>query len=308
MNRTYMKARITDQHLTLVNVPLIASGGVDEVKIRFEFCNLWEGCGKTAVFYRDPETVYHVPIADGLAMVPREVLTEEGHFYLGVMGSADNIRTTEVVRVYVAQGAITEATNVPAEPTPDIYQQILAAYGSLETALQNERGRVIESNDGEAVTFWVGTQAEYDAIESKVVNCVYIITDATTPTDIEQKLKQLTEYQVGDELTLSTRQVAYTIGRPHGKSVSVFIPLSKKVAANGVAVLSAEVLLKPYVVTGSYLVQSAFDMLEEKDGVTVEYAVLCDNGIELWLTLPDRTGNRQSELWDATVVAKIRLE
>lgn len=135
MNRTYMKARITDQHLTLANLPLIASGGVDEVKIRFEFCNLWDGCGKTAVFYRDPEEVYHIPIAEGLAVVPHEVLAEEGYFYLGVMGSADNIRTTEVVRVYVAQGAITEATANHEEPTPDIYQQIMAAYGMLDSRL-----------------------------------------------------------------------------------------------------------------------------------------------------------------------------
>lgn len=139
MTRTYMKARITDQHLTLVNVPLIASGGVDEVKVRFEFCNLWDGCGKTAVFYRNPEEVYHVPIADGLATVPHEVLTEEGHFYLGVMGSADNIRTTEVVRVYVAQGALTEPTANHEELTPDIYQQILAAYGEVGQALVDER-------------------------------------------------------------------------------------------------------------------------------------------------------------------------
>lgn len=144
MSYTLMKARITDQHLQLVNEPLIASGGVDEVQIRFEFCNLWEKCGKTAVFYRDPETVYHVPIADGIVTVPHEVLTDEGYFYFGVMGAADNIRTTEVIKVKVVLGAITQATAEHEEPTPDVYQQLMAAYGRVEQELSVERGRLNE--------------------------------------------------------------------------------------------------------------------------------------------------------------------
>lgn len=139
---TIMTARVTDQHLKLVNVPLIASGGVDVIQIRFEFCDLWDGCGKTAVFYRDPEEVYHVPISDGVAAVPHEVLADEGYFFLGVMGAKSNIRTTEVVRLFVSQGAITEATANHEEPTPDVYQQLLAAYGVLDSAVAVERARI----------------------------------------------------------------------------------------------------------------------------------------------------------------------
>lgn len=137
MKPTIMTARVTDQRLRLVNETRIASGGVDEVQIRFEFCTLWDGGGKVAVFYRDPAHVYHMPIADGLATVPHEVLAEAGYFYFGVMGVAGNVRTTEVIRVYVAQGAITVPTEETLEPAPDIYQQILAAYGLLEGRLNN---------------------------------------------------------------------------------------------------------------------------------------------------------------------------
>ena len=144
MNPTIMTARVSDQRLQLINVPLIASGGVDVIQIRFEFCGLWSGCGKTAVFYRDPKTVYHVPIADGLATVPWEVLTEEGFFYFGVMGAASNVRTTEVIKVYVTRGAITAATAEPKEPTPNIYEQLLASYGVVDSALAVERGRINE--------------------------------------------------------------------------------------------------------------------------------------------------------------------
>ncbi len=159
MTKTVMSARVTDQHLTLVNVPLIASGGVDEIRIHFQFCNLWDECGKTAVFYRDPDEVYHVPIADGSVIVPHEVLTEEGFFYFGVMGTADNIRTTEVVRMYVAQGAITTATANHEELTPDIYQQILAAYGKLDTALAREA----ETREAEVAAERAAREAEVAA-------------------------------------------------------------------------------------------------------------------------------------------------
>lgn len=156
MKPTIMTARVTDQRLRLVNETRIASGGVDEVQIRFEFCTLWDGGGKVAVFYRDPAHVYHMPIADGLATVPHEVLAEAGYFYFGVMGVAGNVRTTEVIRVYVAQGAITVPTEETLEPTPDIYQQILAAYGVMEgrmnelIAMRSDGGeQVWEFNDPE---------------------------------------------------------------------------------------------------------------------------------------------------------------
>lgn len=144
MNPTIMKARITDQRLQLVNETLIASGGVNEVQIQFEFCRMWEGGGKVAVFYRDPAAVYHELIVDGLVTVPHEVLAEEGFFYFGVMGTADNIRTTQVVRVHVAKGAITVPTMESLEPTPNIYEQILASYGRMETELDLQRKRINE--------------------------------------------------------------------------------------------------------------------------------------------------------------------
>lgn len=180
MKKTIMKARVSDQHLLLVNEPLIASGGVDEVQIRFEFCDMWTGGGKTAVFYRNPEEVYHVPIADGLATVPHEVLTDEGCFYLGVMGSASNIRTTEVVRVEVARGAITTATADHEEPTPDIYSQLLAAYGKAEQAIAVERARIDELTDmrGSADGLAYAFQDEY--IEGTVVSKGVLATIAFT--------------------------------------------------------------------------------------------------------------------------------
>lgn len=43
--------------------------------------------------------------------------------------------------------------------------------------------KIKEQNSGGCVTFWVGTQAEYNAIAAKAINCMYIITDDTTTED-----------------------------------------------------------------------------------------------------------------------------
>ena len=135
MSQTIITARIYDQTVQLANLPLVASGSQGVLQIRCEFGSEWSGYGKAAVFYRDPKEVYHVPLADNTATVPHEVLASEGFFWFGIMGTADNTRTTEAVRINVAQGALTVATASPEEPTPNIYQQLLAAQGATEARL-----------------------------------------------------------------------------------------------------------------------------------------------------------------------------
>ena len=129
---TTFNAHVVDQVVTLFNLPLIAAGGVGEVQVRCTFCDKWDGSGKVAVFYREGGDVYHVLVVGGVVTVPHEVLAEPGFFYMGFMGQADIVRTSEVIRVEVREGAITVPTATTKEPTPDIYQQMLEAHGILE--------------------------------------------------------------------------------------------------------------------------------------------------------------------------------
>ena len=124
---TIINAHVTDQVLQLSNLPRIASGSKDALQFRCKFCGKWEGCGKVAVFYRTESEVYHVPVVDNLVTVPWEVLQDEGHFWFGFMGQDDLTRTTEVIRVEVAKGALTVAT-ATSDPTPDIYHLMLARF------------------------------------------------------------------------------------------------------------------------------------------------------------------------------------
>lgn len=69
-------------------------------------------------------------------------------------------------------------------------EQILAAIAqAAETGLVFDPdaaiiSRVQEGNSGRYVTFWVGTQAQYNALAEKEETCIYVITDSTKDADL----------------------------------------------------------------------------------------------------------------------------
>lgn len=139
MGTTLIKAKVTDQTLEFTLKPMVASGGVNEDVIEFEFDELWDGFDTVAVFYRSKREVFHKKIVDNRCTVPSEVLRSQGVFYVGVMGVKDNVtRTTNVLRYELKHGAITVGVE-PPEPTPSIYEQILETAKSAEQIAQSVR-------------------------------------------------------------------------------------------------------------------------------------------------------------------------
>ena len=127
-----LKVACEDQRLYLLESTTIASGGVNETKVHFEFCPKWDGYVKTAVFYQNVGDAYYAKIGtDNMALIPWEVTRNPGFMYFGVFGVKDGIsRTSEVMGVRIVPGAIT-AEIVPAEPTPDVYIQFLSEYAVI---------------------------------------------------------------------------------------------------------------------------------------------------------------------------------
>lgn len=78
-------------------------------------------------------------------------------------------------------------------------EQILAAItqavetGSVGDVDTGFITAIKEKNSGRAVTFWVGTQVQYNAIETKDTNCMYIITDDTLRDDMLKALETATQ-------------------------------------------------------------------------------------------------------------------
>lgn len=135
--KTIVTAKCVDQTLRITNLPKLSSGGVDEVEIRVSFCDMWTGLGKTAIFYRDKGKIYEVVMVEDSCLIPHEVMQEPGKVYFGLVGiKGDEQKTTEVVALMVSQGSIVSAVTVPR---PDIYNQLLTAYGSVDAAINAER-------------------------------------------------------------------------------------------------------------------------------------------------------------------------
>ena len=44
--------------------------------------------------------------------------------------------------------------------------------------------KVKEQNGGGYITFWVGTQAQYNALQTKDPTCFYLVTDSTKDADV----------------------------------------------------------------------------------------------------------------------------
>lgn len=121
---TLINVKCIDQKLYLANIPTVASVGINETKIKFDFCSLWDGFGEVAIFYCNEEAVYHVVIDNNNeCVVPYEVLVSSGKFYFGVFATnEDDIRRTSDILAYkVVKGAFIEGQE-PEAPKPDIYE------------------------------------------------------------------------------------------------------------------------------------------------------------------------------------------
>lgn len=143
---TTITANIIDQTMQLSNLPLLASGSVGVVKIECHFCERWEGYAKVGVFYVKPEEVFHIPLDGDVVTVPAEVLASAGGFFFGIAGVlGDTTRTTEELKLTIVKGAITTATSNPAEPTPDLYGQLLSSW-----AISNARiNQIVKMGSGQ---------------------------------------------------------------------------------------------------------------------------------------------------------------
>lgn len=124
--RTQIRVSCIDQQLKVVYAPILASGGLNEAEVVFDFCEKWDGFAKTGVFYRDEENVYYSLLdEDDTCIVPHEVYDEPGTFYFTVIGDRDGIRRTAITVRYKAQKGVVGEGMIPSDPTPDVYDQII---------------------------------------------------------------------------------------------------------------------------------------------------------------------------------------
>lgn len=131
-----------DQLLTVTLNPKVASGNQNTVTLHVDFSEDWDGFAKSAVFFtsNDTNTIYEKVLTNGECVIPAEVMSKDGILYIGVRGvnSEENeVKTTSLVKYKVVEGS-PSGTGTEVEPTPDVYQQLLTAYGKTDNSINKE--------------------------------------------------------------------------------------------------------------------------------------------------------------------------
>lgn len=118
------------ERLEVIDRPIVACGDQNSVQLEVAFCGAWDGYAKTAVFYcgHDTSTVYEMVLdTDNCCMIPAEVLASACDLYIGLRGvkGDGSVLTSEVLSYTVKPGA-PGGTETPEDPTPTVYEQIMA--------------------------------------------------------------------------------------------------------------------------------------------------------------------------------------
>jgi hypothetical protein len=132
---TVIRLATNDQKLTVALGPKLASGDKNSVYLHTIFSSHWNGFVKSAVFFTSwDKTVYEVLLDNNECVIPREVLELSGDLYIGVRGVDPDtyaVKTSTLVKYKIEKGApVGDAASV--EPTPDVYQQILAKLNGIK--------------------------------------------------------------------------------------------------------------------------------------------------------------------------------
>lgn len=98
-------------------------------------------------------------------------------------------------------------------------------YSAIESATGGTVGdigafitSIKEQNNDAALTFWVGTTAQYNALETKPANCLFILTDDTSAADIATAITALQTASTTAANNISTMQTSLsTIGQKLSK-------------------------------------------------------------------------------------------
>jgi hypothetical protein len=261
LGKTTIKVTCLDQRLVISSGPVIASGGLNENKIVFDFCPLWREFVKTAVFYRNEDQVYYAVLeSDDTCLIPWEVTSSEGDMYFGVFGVKEGItRTSETLRYKITAGAITEDIK-PSDPTPEIYEQILATYEQIlatcQGTIETVNHHALNKENPHGVTAKQIGAADVDHGHGRISKDGRIGDEANLPlfTGLD-----------GEVITVDVPTARSLLGIPDDEDVE--IEVDNEVTADGTKPVSGAAVAA-YALPKSAIVTTTTD---PGDGVATEY-------------------------------------
>ena len=120
--------RVNEQTLVRVDKKDVVADSLNYLTCKFEFSKDWGDVIKTAVFVSNTDAVYNVILEDDCCIVPWEVICKPS-FDVSAFGGSRI--TTNSVRVDVTGSGCREGDE-SREPTPDVYEQILAKLENVD--------------------------------------------------------------------------------------------------------------------------------------------------------------------------------
>lgn len=229
-----LRFQVLDKRISFVDAQSaeVVADNRGNICIHIEFDEQWDGCGKTARFIYNGMWIDCPLNADNECICPSEVL-KKGRFSLGVYGA--ELKTTTPIVVTVAASILSESgEELPADPTPGQYEQIITLYSAAITAadeatqaaweaIENVNGAIKalndakkeleeqgfiegikETNNGAVLRFWAGSSEEYDAVGKHLNNTFCVVTDDTI-ADIFRYYDNTLEAMQNDIFSLGTK-------------------------------------------------------------------------------------------------------
>ena len=191
---------VVEKVARVIGTPIIVCGNSDYT-VRFTFDSEWlDKVAKTArfVWVKNGETQFEeVTFTGSTARVP--MLSGITAVQIGVY--AGDLQTTTPARVPCMQSILCGGGAQHEDPPPDVDSQLIAMLEGL--AVNSPITLALEEqNSGKAVSFWMGTRAQYDAIpESSIVaDRFYFVTDDTGAEDIDRMRDDIDSILSGDKM------------------------------------------------------------------------------------------------------------
>ena len=272
-----------DQLLAVTLNPKLASGQQNTVDIHVDFSDDWDGFAKSAVFFtsNDTNTIYEKVLTNGECVIPAEVMSKDGVLYIGVRGvnSQNNeVKTTSLVKYKISEGSPSGA-GTEVEPTPNVYQQLLTAYGKTDNSINKEisdRKSAISTEKAERqkaiATEKAERQAEIAVERNRITNLV-TLPEGSTTGDAE-----LIDARVGFD-----GEVYRTVGDAIRSQALYIDPPRMR--------LSSDDLWITGLTVGTTFVSNKYYVLTEKGQLPHEVTTTSDDGM---ITFPCVSGEKYS--------------
>ena len=237
-----------DQLLQVTVNPNISSGEVNTIKVHVDFSDEWNNFGKNAVFYTsyNSRDIYEIVMTNNECIIPSEVMTKSGILYIGIRGvnsEKNEVKTTSLVKLKISEGTPT-GNSTEVDPTPDVYQQLLSAYGKTDNSINKEisdRKSAISTEKAERQSDIANEKAERQAeiaVERARIDNLSTLTEGSTTADSE-----LLDIRVKADASIATsagNAVREQISELKEDLVNISDSIEKPIIAYGIGRYDAE--------------------------------------------------------------------